>query len=514
MAGHSMKTLFTFTRLCLVLLLFCVCSVAVKAETIPATAGTTSVPPVMTNCRAEGGIFYEIVTSDVPACKAKAEQFGGQVCGASALSFTESWGLRSDSTAGNQMWQRQYKCGANVIGYLKALVNGSCPSGSTFNVADGCTVPSYSCPDASWTLSGTTCTRPDCLPGQTRSGMSGQCVCETGAQTGDNGQCCPVAGSGGGAPMQWCYVDNSAASSCDSKGANGCKVRCGNVTFQKGASGDQVQIYPKQALGQNCSYTGTKATNQGGGPLNNDELKEVSDATKDPAKAKSPEACLAAGMGYVTGSSGTNCVPGGDTGVTKKESSEKTNTDGTGTTSETKTKETEQTPTGGKQSETTTKTNPDGTTTTTTKTTTCADDGTCKTTTTETSKDANGNTTGTKSGTDNKPTSEFCKANPDSELCKGATDECKDHPDRAACKDMGAPGEGDSAELPNTNIGPSSISIVGVGGAGGCPAGIQLPKGIGSYDFTPMCDFAGAMRPIVLAFAWLSAALLVLGFKE
>lgn len=381
-----------------------------------------------------------------------------------------------------------------------------------------------------WTLSGMTCSRPDCVspetrnantgiceapcgPGQTRAGMSGQCVCDSGAAVGADGTCCPVAGSGGGAPMQWCYVDNSAASSCDSAGSNGCKVRCNNVTYQKGASGDQVQIYPKQALGQNCSYTGTRTNGQGGGPLNNDELKEVSEATKNPDKAKSPESCLAAGMGYVTGSSGTTCVPGGDTGVTKKETTEKSTTDGDGTTSESKTKESEKSPTGGKETETTTKTNPDGSTTTTTKTTTCDDDGTCKTTTTETKKDANGNATGSKSGSENKGSSEFCKENPDSELCDGNSDTCKDHPDRAGCKDLGdAPEEGAFSPV---SVGPSSITPVQIGGAGSCPAGPPLPFGLGAMSFDGICQLAEGIRPIVLAMAWLSAGLILLGgFKE
>lgn len=392
--------------------------------------------------------------------------------------------------------------------------------------------PLYQCPSGqNWTVSGSTCTRPDCVspqtrnantgvceapcgPGQTRSGMSGQCVCDTGAAVGADGTCCPVAGSGGGAPMQWCYVDNSAASSCDSAGSNGCKVRCNNVTYQKGAPGDQVQIYPKQALGQNCSYTGTRTTDQGGGPLNNDELKEVSDATKNPDKAKSPEACLAAGMGYVTGSSGTTCVPGGDTGVTKKETTEKSTTDGNGTTSESTTKETEKNTTGGKESETTTRTNPDGSTTTTTKTTTCAEDGTCKTTTTETNKDANGNTTGAKSGTENKATSTFCKENPDSELCDGSSDACKDHPDRLGCLGIGKTEGLDRDDLPTQEISPGSISPVGMGTNASCPVGVELPHGIGAFNWQPVCDYASAFKPLVIIAAWIAAAFIVFGGKK
>lgn len=365
-----------------------------------------------------------------------------------------------------------------------------------------------------------TCTAPEvfnsttglceapCPSGQTR--VNGVCTCDTGAQTGTDGTCCPVAGSGGGAPMQWCYVDSSTASTCDSAGTNGCKVRCSNVTFQKGA-GLTVQIYPKQALGQSCSYTGTKSTNQGGGPLNNDELKEVSAATKDPAKANSPETCLASGQGYVTTASGTSCVSGGDTGVTKKETDSSTSTDGTGTTTETKTKETEQTPTGGTESETTVKTNPDGSTTTTTKKTTCADDGTCSTETTETTKDPSGNTTGAKGGTDNKSASNFCKENPDSELCKGTSDTCKDHPDRIGCSTFGEVTE--QSDLAQTEKGISSITVAGVASNASCPADLTLAHGM-TFSFAPFCNYATALSPIIITLAWLSAGFLIFGFKD
>lgn len=460
-----------------------------QAETIPANTSTST--PAVQVWGHENWMTY---TTQEAYCLSNGNR-PVNVAGGVATSFT--------LVASGQ-------CGSPSTGYATSYTRLHCFSGS--NGPNGtCVTSGYSCPSGQgWTLNGSTCTRPDCTGGQERQ-PNGTCSCANGAQTGNDGTCCPVSGSGGGAPMQWCYVDSPAASTCDSAGTNGCKVRCNNVTFQKGTSGDQVQIWPKNALGQNCSYTGTKAnTNTGGGPLNDAELKDVTEATKDPAKAKSPESCLAAGMGYVTGSSGTNCVPGGDTGVTKKESSSSTNTDGSGTTSESTTKETSQTPTGGEQKETTTKTNPDGSTTTTTKTTTCAEDGTCKTVTTETSKDASGNTTGTKSGTDNKSTSEFCKANPDSELCKGATDSCKDHPERMGCME-----HGEAPQVPaltETEKGISSIIAVNVASNASCPADIQLPKGM-SFSFGPFCDYASAFRPIILVLAWITAGFLVFGYR-
>lgn len=379
-----------------------------------------------------------------------------------------------------------------------------------------------SCPNGG-TLSGSTCTKT-CAAGEVMSadgichqpcgtGMTwtgNACTCDSGAQVGNDGTCCPVAGSGGGAAMQWCYVDSKAATTCDSTGNNGCKVRCNNVTFQQG-TGATVQIYPKLALGQSCSYTGTKAaSNTGGGALNNDELKQVADSTKDPAKAKTPEGCMAAGMGYVQSASGTTCVPSGDTGVVKKESSSNTTNDNGQQTTETKTKETTSTPTGGETKETTVKANPDGTTTTTTKTTTCKEDGTCTTSTTETTKDAAGNTTGNKTNTNQQSASEFCKLNPDSDMCKGASDACKDHPERLGC--MGAGEAIEQPDLSTTEKGINAITPINISSNATCPADLPLPKGM-SFSFQPFCDYASAFRPIILALAWITAGFLAFGYR-
>lgn len=368
----------------------------------------------------------------------------------------------------------------------------------------------WTCPvNQGYTLDGQNCTRQPCSPGMER--INGVCTCANGAQAGIDGQCCPVAGSGGGAPMQWCYIDQPTASSCDSSGTNGCKVRCQSVTFQKG-TGTTLHIYPKQALGQNCSYTGTRATNEGGGPLNNDQLKEVSDATKDANKAKTPESCLASGQGYVQSSSGTTCVSGGDTSVTKKETATKNSNDNGQTSNETTTKETNQTPTGGSEATTTTKTNPDGTTTTTTTTKTCKDDGTCTTDTKTTNKDAVGNTTSSKNDLKTDPLSDFCKANPESVMCKGSGDGCKEHPDRASCVLLGkAPTE---SELAKTEVGPTAITPIAMASSDTCPSGVDLPHGLGSFNWQPICDYASAFKPLVVLFAWLAAAGIVFGWKK
>lgn len=61
--------------------------------------------------------------------------------------------------------------------------------------------------------------------------------------------------------------------------------------------------------------------------------------------------------------------------------------------------------------------------------------------------------------------------------------------------------------------GVSTITPVDVGGpAAVCPPPMQLPHGI-VWSWSTVCDFASFLRPIILALAWLSAGVLVLGGK-
>lgn len=382
-----------------------------------------------------------------------------------------------------------------------------CSNGGTMTVVNGVSICTKTCAAGETLQPDGTCVTP-CGTGQTR--VNGVCTCDTGAQVGNDGTCCPVSGSGGGAPMQWCYVDSKNATSCDTANSNACKIRCNSVTFQ-GAT-KPLQIYPTIALGQSCSYTGTKSlTSPGGGALNNDELKAVDQATKEPEKAKTPEGCLAAGMGYVSGSGGTTCVSGGDTGVKSAETGTKTTTQGGATTNETTTKETTQGENGTvTDKETTTKTNPDGSTTTTTTTTSKNPDGTVTKETSTTTKDAGGNTTGTSGEKTNQKAGSFCEENPTSAVCKGFEDTCKDHPDRLGCMSSGDIPE--QPDLATKQEGLSSIIAVNVASNASCPADLPLPKGM-TFSFEPFCNYASAFRPIILVLAWITAGFLVFGYR-
>lgn len=501
-------------RLFLVLLLCCSSAFA-ALETKPAQmSGYRWKSPVQTDAQAqEWAAAMAAFTQPGALCEAgKVYDYNGGYGEARLFGAYggKSLGLSDGSTA-----EPNVSVGISVdLGCTLIRANGSWAGGANVpGVKLTKVAASYYC-ESGWTLDGQTCTREACKPGQTRGGLDGRCICDTGADVGEDGQCCPVAGSGGGAPMQWCYVPNTAASSCDAKGNNGCNVRCNNVTFQKG-TGDSVQVYPKLALGQSCTYTGKKsATGVGGGGLTDDELHEVDKATKKPEAAKTPEGCLASGQGYVTGSNGTTCVSGGDTGVTqKKTETETSNNNGQGTSTEKQTEST-QGPNGtGSETSTSTTHNPDGSTTTTTTTTTKNADGTVTKTTSTVTKDASGNVTDSKDTASKKDSSTFCTENPNSAICKGFEDACKDNPERLGCMDAGpVPDEG---LLPSVEFGVSSISPVSVASSAQCPQGPPLPHGWGNFSFDGVCQLATGIRPVVLAMAWLAAALILIGaFKE
>jgi hypothetical protein len=56
----------------------------------------------------------------------------------------------------------------------------------------------------------------------------------------------------------------------------------------------------------------------------------------------------------------------------------------------------------------------------------------------------------------------------------------------------------------------NAITPVNVASSASCPADIPLPKGM-SFSWSPVCQFAEGLRPVVLAMAWLFAGVLVLG---
>lgn len=289
---------------------------------------------------------------------------------------------------------------------------------------------SYSCPSG-YTLEGTQCTRPDCPAGTVWNEISQTCRCENGSDVGDDGTCCPQPGEAL-AQMQKCEVYSTAATSCNSSNSNGCAIRCNKVQFQippNITGGDGVQITDGiPALGEMCKYTGSKANaiDRLGSPLADDEHGQEDDMTKPKPPPKTPEGCMAAGMGYVQSSTGaTTCVKAGTAGEMKNNSSGSGSESGTGPDgqpkpgSNTESNKSESKGPGGQTSskETVTTTNSDGTSTVTTTETKCVN-GNCEKTVTIEKKDAQGNTIDKDESKESGDKDDFCIKNPNDLACK------------------------------------------------------------------------------------------------
>ncbi|MBI1887205.1 MAG: hypothetical protein HYS19_02365 [Nitrosomonadales bacterium] len=93
---------------------------------------------------------------------------------------------------------------------------------------------------------------------------------------------------------------------------------------------------------------------------------------------------------------------------------------------------------------------------------------------------------------------------------------CQDNPTASVCAEQ------EFGKIEDSALGEKTINVsitpVTVGGAGSCPAPtpFQLHDGVTRYfQWTTYCNYAIGIKPILLAFAWLSAAgLLVGGFRS
>ena len=109
---------------------------------------------------------------------------------------------------------------------------------------------------------------------------------------------------------------------------------------------------------------------------------------------------------------------------------------------------------------------------------------------------------------------EFCTQNPKSKLCTGTTDSaqfCKENPDSVQCLSTGTFDVPDS--VPTKSIGISNITPAIFASNASCPADVQLPKGA-VLSYSSVCQYAEALRPLVLLSAWLAAGFFVLGFRS
>jgi hypothetical protein len=154
-----------------------------------------------------------------------------------------------------------------------------------------------------------------------------------------------------------------------------------------------------------------------------------------------------------------------------------------------------------------------GDVTTTTETTTKNNaDGSVEATTTTTEKN---NVTGVESTTQTKNTTRpetdpFCVSNPNDPSCQPVDEFCSKNADTLACTKLGS-AEADPLGTEERSI--ANISPVSIGGVGACPAPLTasfLGQPI-SFSFDALCTYANALRPLVLAMAWLSAGVIFIG---
>lgn len=261
------------------------------AETIAATTSTTAkttVYYVSYSSNQVGGFFSSLSAAGSYALSINAynpadvTRLGGVVLCANGS---------SSLTTGNSLCTAAKRTSDNAtLPPISISSNTSTGSPSFYlNSTTGCAAPavesggqcqSTTCPAGqNWTLSGSTCTRPDCVAPQTRDPATG--VCQI---------ICPTAGSNAMVSGAKAWGISGTSGSCTSGIAfSGCKITC---TSGVSAGG--------KASCTGCTFTGTLATT---GDVTADPTTQ---AEKDaPTK---PEECLAQGKGYVTTSTGTTCV--------------------------------------------------------------------------------------------------------------------------------------------------------------------------------------------------------------
>lgn len=351
-----------------------------------------------------------------------------------------------------------YECVTNGGPYDGWVIVGargdSCAGEGAVVSLTACTI--YSCPvGLNWTLSGSTCARPDCEAPQVRDVATGictapPCALAANAQIGTGRYAIPHPYVSGG----FCL--------------NGCMA-------YPGGSGTIVGAYKYQYMFVNGAGGAASSCTAGGSTPSVASSDPVSSLPlTDPAVQN----CIDSGQGF-----------GQINGVTVCSGPVTTTTTQSGTTTATP-------PAGGGSPSTTNVTN----------NTTCTAAGSCTTTTTTTTTSGGsgpggtgpGSTTTTGETKKEETKAGFCEENPDASMC---SDICEEQPDLLQCLKVGEPGEEPDIQEQNKSV--SSVTPY-ASGSGSCPATVALPRGA-EFSYAPMCSFASGVRPIVLAIAWLLA---------
>lgn len=457
----------------LLVLLF---SSSVFAETVEATFGTVS---ARTWYRSPGSVYY---TTTAGLCASHVPQNG-----ASPYAFIRT---QADPTTHSEITVGTCTTSNNSVTVL-AWVN--CPSGTTAGAGYTCVTTSLVCPDSSWTLSGSTCSRSECPPGETRN---------TAAPFNCQADCSSKAGP---TNPKWCLIAGASAASCSGE-IGGCGFKCNTVTFNSGPQGQEsVQLYPRSGYGSNCRFTGQPASptesDNGGSEMSEDDIQDFyQKKTSNPTPSK----CAAMGSDYVQLSSGAKvCMDGPTTGVPAPNvstGSEKTTSTTPNTNEPTKTTE---------ETKSTNCTGPNCTTTTTTGTPPdTAANGTANAGCAPGATLVNGKCETTSSTTQDR--GDYCTKNPNDAACK-SPGECDKNPDSVACMKAGTP-ENIPEPTPKA-FSMSNIIAVNLPGNNSCPSNVALPYGA-EFSYDKICEGLSMIRPLLIVLAWISAAFIVFGGKK
>ena len=400
----------------------------------------------------------------------------------------------------------------------------------------------YFCPSGqNWTLSGSSCTRPDCVLPQVRQ-SDGTCAisCVPPEVKQPDGSCksscwaCVITPSGscikpstcgsgtGPESFQFALASEACGAPCsDAKsdpkecpdggiklGTFEGKPLCLTKTPQDDActaiggtvigTMDGKPVCSKPGANPKCPDGSDSQGSINGQPVCNSNVK-CSDGSDPTGYVNGQAVCNSGNAGCVAGrtlqvvNGYQRCVP-----VVGPVTDKQTDQKGSGPGADPK-KETE--------GKTDANGNPIGTGTdkTTQESTTCTGDRcTTKKVTTD-------NATGEKTtGTTDQTKDEYCKSNPKSSLCTGTSDQsayCKENPNAVSCLSAGEVSE--EGALTEQAAGVSSITLVSIASNETCPSPITLP--VGQISWQPICDAASWLKPLILAFAWLAAGLIVLG---
>lgn len=376
------------------------------AETINAT----SIPAGTSTPKEHVYAKWNTTTPTYPTAGAVCDAFRGSSYNKGTCADTiYAWSSYGNAADCKYIPTNQTTC--STLGNAQGVYS-TCPAGTTSNGTNCVTsAVTYTCPTGqNWTLSGSSCTRPDCAPGETRQ-SDGTCLAPCPIFDGsakDNQPATKPANCTCPSGTKW-FAYNGCRKSCDSVPVGGDANAGFDLAFGKGAStgcfgGCEVQpksggydILKDGSHSSAATYTGWSCAGTGTGSAPTTDGQPQPDSAKlDPTKKKEP--VCGSGEGVITSSSGNvMCLPAG--------------TPNTSTPKVEKKQQVETFPDNSTKTTTTTSTTDPNTGATDTRTTTTGTGGQSGAAGTSTSKTNSGGTDGNGDGDgdgDCDPTLHFC----------------------------------------------------------------------------------------------------------